>query len=222
VPDRAVVFDLYGTLVDEPTLDESAQLSRALADALGVDRGRFGQAWLDTYELRATGSFRSSVETILSSLDLPWDDARYGTARAIRRSFVERGLRPRPDAETTLAELRRRGYRLGLMTECGDDVPLLWPSNPLARHFAAAVYTCEAGLRKPAPALYELIVERLGVEPERCTYVGDGGGFELSGAARIGMRPILLVVPYSEWLHPEAREWRGERTGSLRGLLTLL
>lgn len=222
MPDRAVVFDLYGTLVDEPTLDETAQLTHGLADALGVDHERFEQAWLATYELRATGAFRSSVETILSSLDAPWDDVRYGTARALRRSFVERGLRPRADAETTLAELSRRGYRLGLMTECGDDVPLLWPSSPLAPHVSAAVYTCEIGRRKPAPVLYELIVERLGVEPEQCTYVGDGGSYELAGAAQLGMRPILLVVPYSEWLHPEAQEWQGERAESLSELLALL
>jgi putative hydrolase of the HAD superfamily len=222
VPDQAVVFDLYGTLVDEPTLDETARLTRALADALSVDHQRFRRAWLDTYELRATGSFESSVETILSSLGTPWDDLRYRTARELRRSFVERGLTPRPDAKETVAELRRRGYRLALMTECGDDVPLLWPSNPLAPHFSATVYTCEVGTRKPAPVLYELIVERLGVEPEQCTYIGDGGSYELAGAAQIGMRPILLVAPYSEWLHPEAKEWHGERTESLHELLTLL
>src|SRR5262249_29448639 len=105
----------------------------------------------------------------------------------------------------TLAELRRRGHRLGLVTECGDDVPVVWPSLPIARHFDAAVYTCEVGERKPAPLLNDLIVERLGVEARDCVYIGDGGGYELAGAARAGMRPILVAAPHAEWLHPEAR-----------------
>jgi putative hydrolase of the HAD superfamily len=219
---RAVVFDLYGTLVDEPAVEASAQLVRELADTLGVDREEFAHGWRDTYELRATGPWEASIRAILHSMGGSWDGGRYDAARRVRRAFVERELEPRADAEPTLLELRRRGFRLGLMTECGDDVPRLWPSSPLARHFDAQVYTCEVGKRKPAPELYELIVERLGVEPARCTYVGDGGGYELAGAARLGMRPILLLAPYSEWLHPEAREWSGERVDSLTELLAVL
>lgn len=222
MPDRAVVFDLYGTLVDELPRSSWAEMAHALADHLELDREPFADLWEETYHLRATGPFEASMRTIYERLGAEWDAARYETLGTLRRTFVERGLALREDAEETVAELKRRGYTVGLMTECGDAVPVLWPTMPIARHFDAAVYSCEVGERKPAPVLYELMCERLGVEPRDCVYVGDGGGYELAGAAKTGMRPILISVPSSPWLHPEAEAWRGERVAALSDLLDLL
>jgi putative hydrolase of the HAD superfamily len=131
-------------------------------------------------------------------------------------------LVPRPDAEETVAALRTRGLKLGLVTECSDGVPELWPKTSLAPHFDAQVYTCEVGVRKPAPILYDLVCDQLGVEHANCVYVGDGGGYELAGTAETGMRPILIVAPDAEWLHPEAKAWTGPRVSCLRDVLALV
>lgn len=40
---------------------------------------------------------------------------------------------------------------------------------------------------KPDPAIYLLACRRLGVAPEDCVFVGDGGDRELEGAAAVGM-----------------------------------
>jgi putative hydrolase of the HAD superfamily len=41
--------------------------------------------------------------------------------------------------------------------------------------------------------LYAAITARLGVPPEDCRYVGDGGGRELTGARAAGMVQILVT-----------------------------
>jgi FMN phosphatase YigB (HAD superfamily) len=52
---RAVVFDLYGTLVDEAPAAQWQAMQDELGDVLGVERPTFARLWLDTYEERATG-----------------------------------------------------------------------------------------------------------------------------------------------------------------------
>jgi putative hydrolase of the HAD superfamily len=222
MPAEAVIFDLYGTLVDESPRRDWRELQDTIADTLGLERDPFAQRWLETYEERATGSWEANLRGIVSHLGGEWSDARYEEARRLRRDFLRVGLTPRPDAEATIEEVKRRGFKVGLVTECSDDVPVLWPELALARHFDAAVYTCEVGQRKPAPVLYDLVCEQLGVEAAECVYVGDGGGYELAGARKAGMRPILILAPGHEWMHDEAREWQGERISSLSELLELL
>jgi len=222
MPARAVIFDLYGTLVDEAPRASWRELQDALADALGVDRERFAASWQETYERRVTGPWEPCARDLVAALEGEWSDERFAAAAELRHRLIHEALVPRPDAEPVLAELKQRGLKLGLVTECSEEVPRIWPKLGFARWFDAGVYTVEAGVRKPHPSLYAAICERLGVEAADCVYVGDGGGYELAGAARAGMRPILISVPYAEWLHPEAEGWRGERVSSLGELLDLL
>jgi putative hydrolase of the HAD superfamily len=221
-PARAVVFDLYGTLVDEAPREAWQEMQDALADALALDRERFAGRWHESYEARVTGPWEPSARALVTALDGEWSEERFAAAVALRRRFIDAALAPRPDAEAVLSELSTRGLRLGLVTECSEEVPLVWPTLALARWFDACVYTAVAGVRKPHPSLYETICEQLGVPAAACVYVGDGGGYELAGAAKAGMRPVLISVPYAPWLHPEAESWDGERVSSLSELLDLV
>ncbi len=54
------------------------------------------------------------------------------------------------------------------------------------------------GLVKPDPAIYQLACQRLGVIPEDCRYVGDGGSNELTGADASGMRAVLIAPSYDD------------------------
>jgi putative hydrolase of the HAD superfamily len=56
--------------------------------------------------------------------------------------------------------------------------------------FDALVISGEIGIRKPAPEIYALATERLGVGPECCVFVDDLPG-NLKPAAAIGMATVL-------------------------------
>jgi putative hydrolase of the HAD superfamily len=59
--------------------------------------------------------------------------------------------------------------------------------------FDTVLFSCEVKLKKPDRRIYELCAQRLGVEPDECLYVGNGGSDELAGARRAGMTPVLLT-----------------------------
>jgi putative hydrolase of the HAD superfamily len=73
-----------------------------------------------------------------------------------------------------LAELRDRGYRLGLLTNNVREWEPRWrPMLPVEELFEVVVDSAFAGMRKPDPAIYELTCGRLGVTPAECLFVDD-------------------------------------------------
>jgi putative hydrolase of the HAD superfamily len=76
-------------------------------------------------------------------------------------------------------------------------------------------------MKKPDPRIYDLVCRQLGVEPDRCLYVGDGSSRELTGAREVGMTPILISVPTDQYFveREDASEWTGPVVESLSEVL---
>jgi epoxide hydrolase-like predicted phosphatase len=67
-----------------------------------------------------------------------------------------------------------------------------YPRPLLGELFDGIVISGELGIRKPAPRMYELGAERIGVEPAACVYVDDLP-FNLKPAQELGMATIHHV-----------------------------
>ncbi len=100
---------------------------------------------------------------------------------------------------------------------CTQEVAELWQKTSLAPLVEEPVFSCEVGLAKPDPRIYELACRRLGVAAEEALFVGDGANDELAGADRAGMRAVLL-----DGSGEHGRHWEGERIPALPDLLPLI
>jgi len=54
------------------------------------------------------------------------------------------------------------------------------------------IESSKAGVRKPDPAIYRMMCDRLGVDPEGCLYLDDLG-INCKPAAALGMTAIKVV-----------------------------
>ena len=69
-----------------------------------------------------------------------------------------------------------------------------WDRSPIAQLFDSAVFSCYVGYVKPdRRIMYETCIDHLGVVPEECVFVGDGGSEELEGARDLGMATIMIA-----------------------------
>jgi putative hydrolase of the HAD superfamily len=210
VAPRAVVFDLWNTIAEWPEA-VWAGVRPKVAECLGLTIAEFDSRWYgDLAHMRETGPIADALavwgprpETVAEVLEL-------------RRDVTLQGLAPVPGAAETIAALRERGLKTGLITVCSEDVPLLWSQTAFHGLFDAEVFSSTVGLRKPDPRIYHLALEQLGVEPAEAVFVGDGANDELAGAERVGMTAILLERDDTEF------EWSGRRARALPELLDLL
>lgn len=202
---RAVIFDLWGTLV--PFAGERwASAYGAMADILELPREQFEPAWRRAYSQRLVSDLRENVEYVCDSLGVTRPDAIEEVYR-LRVEMHRMSFRPRADAVPTLRELRARDYRTALLTNCTSEIPGLVAESPLAGLFDVEIYSCGVGLRKPDRAIFELAANKLDIAPQLCLYVGDGGDDELVGARDFGMNAVLLrpgdTQPPEDWQGPE-------------------
>jgi len=99
-----------------------------------------------------------------------------------------------PENLDALAALRARGLKLGLVSNA-HFLPALMLEDfermGLARYMDAIVTSSQLGVRKPHPAIFERILDELGVAPEEAVFVGDKMREDIVGPKELGMRAVL-------------------------------
>ncbi len=221
----AVIFDLYGTLVDNLSESAYTQYIRRMAAMLSAPPEAFRRLWDETQTERIIGRFpraESNIHHVCQCLGVSPDPAEVKAVVEWRLHFTRGTLIPRPEAEATLAELRERGLKIGLISDGPWEVPRVWGETVLARMIDVAVFSCEARLTKPDRAIYELACARLGTTPSACLFVGDGGSKELTGAVSAGLQALLIRPEYetseaTRRLNSET--WSGPRITDLGDVL---
>jgi putative hydrolase of the HAD superfamily len=63
----------------------------------------------------------------------------------------------------------------------------------LGERLDVAVFSSEIGKRKPHPAIFEAVLERLGVAAEQAVFVGDRRFEDVRGAKELGMTTVQAL-----------------------------
>ncbi|RPI32722.1 MAG: HAD family hydrolase [Chloroflexota bacterium] len=216
-PDRfhrrvdAVIFDLGNTLIyfdgDWPEVirESDSQLLHQLHSAgIMVDAESFisqFQERIEAYYLEREAEFIEYttaylLKELLKELghpDLP--DPIVRQALDAMYAVSQRHWRVEADAIPTLDILKQQGYRLGLISNAGDDhdVQTLIDIAGVRSYFDFIVSSAAVGIRKPNPAIFLMAAAQMGVKPSRCAMVGDRLGADVLGAHNAGMHAILIT-----------------------------
>jgi putative hydrolase of the HAD superfamily len=177
--------------IDElmPLVDEYYEDRYRSDDTFWTDEDRTSQVWVGMYSLlcRKLG------------IDI-------GAEQIAARVYQEFGdparWRAYPDVEPAFERLKRRGLRLGLISNWDNRLSGLIDGLGLGAQLDTIVSSADVGLHKPDPRIFELACERLGVEPSEAAHVGDHHYADIVGAQAIGMRPVLIDR------HAESPAWR--------------
>ncbi|MEY9895417.1 putative hydrolase of the HAD superfamily [Catenulispora sp. MAP12-49] len=223
----AVVIDFFGTLTKSTPNEVWTQAAAASAAPLGLPAAQWRETLNASFSERATGALGDLSETFRALARRCGVDPSEAALAAACQARVEAQNALfvfREDALSALRALRNRGYRLGLLSDCTPELPVAWPGFAVAESFDTAVFSCSEGLKKPNPAFFRLVADRLGVAPAECLYVGDGGSRELSGAAAVGMTPLMLRAEdwHSNSAHDREDDWTGPEIASFTELISVI
>lgn len=190
---EAVTIDAYGTLV---TLRDPVPELRAALKSRGILRSsddvqRAFAAEVAFYVARshegrdeATLALlrRDCAHVFLEALGAELDAEDFVTAFVSALTFAEL-----PGARDACLELAAAGLRLAVVSNW--DVGLHDHLAALGLHAVVdvVVTSAEAGAPKPAPAVFELALARLGVDAARAVHIGDAAADE-EGATAAGLQ----------------------------------
>jgi HAD superfamily hydrolase (TIGR01509 family) len=109
------------------------------------------------------------------------------------------GVVPYDDAIPVLQALRRRRYKIGLVTNSFlpmwmRDVEL--EAYGLMEYLDVRASSGDVGYIKPHPQIYHHVLERLGAPPQRAVFVGDRPLNDIAGANEVGLISVLISPPH--------------------------
>ncbi|MCR5556206.1 MAG: HAD-IA family hydrolase [Butyrivibrio sp.] len=198
---KAVVFDMFETLI---TLFEGrTYFGENIAEDVGADPALFRKEWHAIENDRSIGKY-----TIEEGLELAFKKLGVYSAENVklaadkRKENLEDSFSGIPDESIALLqELKKRNIKVGLITNMFSDERDFVRRSEMMQYFDAALISYEQGICKPDLSLFEKMSQLLGVRPQECLYVGDGGSKELYAAREAGMHPIQCT-----WFHDRAFE----------------
>ncbi len=192
---RAVVFDLYDTLIYR---DESvtARDRARIAVVLGLSPARlasFSRRHRDERMLGAIPTIENLYELAAKGAGLKPSPQMVAEAARLERASLRESVGVYAGTIPVLRGLRTLGFSLGLLSNSSDTAALPLATLGLEPFFDAVVLSHLEGVLKPDPRIYQLACERLGVRPAECAYVADGGFGELDAAHAVGMLAVKVV-----------------------------
>lgn len=191
---RAVVFDLFGTLVAAPTAADRSSAAAVLAAAAERPVANVVDYLRGTWQVRHDGTL-TTVEQLSAHLlaEVGGEALNLGAVMEAWRHLAPRRLRADQTVLAALDTLSGAGLAVGLLSDTSAEIVEAWAPSNLASRFGSAVFSCAAGAIKPDESLYRRTLSELDVvAADTVLYVGDGGGDELRGAERLGMTAVRV------------------------------
>jgi putative hydrolase of the HAD superfamily len=208
---RAVIFDMGGTLMRFVRQGSGSWREFETPGIRGIYRylieqghpiaaheamfARLAEGWEQStgghINLRAADWIAAGAADQALTLD---EAALLEAARRYARP-LRAGLSAAPGAAATLAALRERSYRIGLISNT------IWPAElhmedleeigvlPFLEHL---IFSGEIGLWKPSPQVFQHALDALRVAPHQAVFVGDSPREDILGAQGAGMRAIWV------------------------------
>lgn len=175
-PLQAIIFDLYGVLIlngwpafkarhftEREHLWHELHLLGRKADAGLADYSEMIQ-----FAAQQTGESEEAVRYELE----------HSVVDAALLEYIRLKLRPT--------------YKLGILSNAGTNITERLFTPEQLDMFDAQVLSHGVGLTKPQPEMYQMIADRLGLDPGECLFVDDHER-HLTGAENVGMRTLRYI-----------------------------
>jgi putative hydrolase of the HAD superfamily len=199
---RAILLDAGNTLFYErpSRFDVYAEAARALG--LEADLNAVAVAMRTEHERlpRVEGEpvrytdrwFETYVPAVFRSLGAP-EPLLVGLASRLLERFRRTAMfHLFPETLEVLDALRARGVRTAVVSNWSPRLPGHLAALGVAERVDAALVSAIEGVEKPACAIFERALDRLGVRPQDALHVGDHLVNDVQGARAAGIRALLL------------------------------
>lgn len=181
-----VIFDFFGVLTFN-----MVEVITYFEDREGLARGTFLRAWADP---RGQELFRKLELGQITQTD--WNNGFAALIGVVPDNLMARYLHdafPAHQVLTAARQARAAGIRTAVLSNSLGREPYdPYAGFDLHGTFDEVVFSAEHGVRKPDPAIFHLVLGKLGVPPEQCLFVDDSEE-NLAAAYKLGITPLLAL-----------------------------
>ena len=185
---KGIVFDLYNTLVQSPGFRNVTSVILPGIPHAEISKIIYAEAEGSSLAMLTRLSKHFGVARTNTELR---KDVALCTEWASERKFF-------PGTLETLRELRRRGFKLGLLSNTSELLDATLEANGIPKLLDHLVLSHLIRCQKPKEAAFRAIIEKMEIKPQDLTMVGDILRVDIIPANAIGMQGIQLSCPWEE------------------------
>jgi 2-haloacid dehalogenase len=190
---KGVIFDAYGTLYDVHSVyARTEQLCPGKGDLI-TQIWRLKQleyTWLQTSMQEYRDFEVITRASLIFALHAAGVEPRESITEPLFDKYLD--LDPFPDAKAALEALKRRGYKLAILSNGSTNMlAALVKNSGLDAFLDAAISVDGAGKFKPHPDCYALVEKTLGLKKDEVMFVSSNG-FDVAGAKHFGFTVIWI------------------------------
>jgi len=207
---RSVIFDFGGTLMYghnawEPFItkaDEALTIylcSQGMELNISTFPSEFRKRLDEYFKQREHDLLESTYNQVLREVlkDKGYDDVSSDVLRnALNALFAvtQSNWALEEDAIPTLKKLEENGYRLGIISNAGDDhdVQQLARGFGIQQYFDFILTSASCSYRKPHPRIFELGLANWYLHPSEAVMVGDNLTADIQGAQQVGLYGVWI------------------------------
>jgi putative hydrolase of the HAD superfamily len=212
---KAILFDVNHTLIgirEEAKSQAEAvnvlykEVVRRTKMTIAADQfhSSYNDAWktgkLESFDKYRETKYESIVDRTLERVGVHFEPDELEEVLQIYMGPLYKAVYAIPGMLELLRSLRGRA-RLGAITnyKYPSGMMGLLRNAGITELLDAVVISGEVGWKKPEPAIYHAMLERLSVEAADCVLVGNELEKDLWQASKLGMTTVLVINPEHEW-----------------------
>lgn len=96
------------------------------------------------------------------------------------------------DVHPVLQHLKTKGYTLGIVSNFDERLPTILEGLGVLEYFSFVLCSTEVKVAKPLPGIFNLALQKAGVEPVEALHVGDNLMLDYNAAKAVGMSAFLI------------------------------
>lgn len=232
---EGLLFDLYGTLVNLKSYESMEEFSRMARWLQMQGITVSGQSLYEFYKRRTMDLYSFARDKIsfpdvdilrvfqeaiqfFAGEDKGEDFAR--RAALVFRALTIESIRLYPHSRKTLRELKRRGYRMGIITngQAAFTIPEIEDLN-IAKFFDLVIISSDVGYSKPEHKIIQIATTQLEISPSKIAMIGDDLHGDIFTAKITGLKTVFInsdvdTDPYP--VQPDASLTNGDLRNLLR------
>ena len=209
---KAVVFDLGDTLLNYGKLDPHEPFAQAVRQTWVYlkQQGQFVSRFKWLYAARSLLAIRLRMiwsditrqdfdslvvlKKLGKKMGIQLNDQQYEDLVWLWYEPLARRVTIEPDLHNTLSTLRKRGLKMGIVSNTFVSASALNRHFGLIEFFDFIYYSYQFKKRKPHPEMFQAAIKKLRFAPGEIVFVGDKIKNDVHGSLAVGMIPVLKTT----------------------------
>lgn len=191
---KAIIFDVGGVL--------------ALGENSRQEKGKF---ILSGVHMDVIKKLKIPLDQYLDSIDTPYTSAITGkiskeriikilsknlgiTAKKLKKIYYDsykQNFKQNKELFKRVFELKKQGYKIAILSDQWYLSKEALMPKKIYKKFDVVVVSCDVGIRKPNPKIYQIAVKKLKFLPHEILFI-DNQKWNIAPAKKIGMKTILF------------------------------